>query len=156
MNLSLDHLQLGKIPTLGSSHRTFVPIKGGTVTGPRLSGAIISTQGSDSHPYAAGGGDWQTLTDNGTLELLAKYFIMTDDGVIINVENRGIGRVREPATEAKGTETAGGKRYVRMRPTFEVQEGSKHEWMNSTLFLGQFRAGGFAGNHITIDVFEVL
>src|SRR5262245_32549232 len=64
-----------------SSHglRRVIPILGGPVQGPALSGKVIP-----------GGADWQYVRPDGAWELQAKYTLQTEDGVLILVENRGV------------------------------------------------------------------
>ena len=59
--------------------RRFVPIAGGEVSGPKLSGKVLP-----------GGGDWQTIRDDGVAELEARYTLRTDDGALIFVRNYGL------------------------------------------------------------------
>ena len=57
--------------------------------GPKIKGKVLR-----------GGADWQTVREDGTADLVAKYSLMTDDGVIIFVENSGI---RTRAKRGAGT-----------------------------------------------------
>jgi hypothetical protein len=59
--------------------RRFVPIAGGEVSGPKVSGKVLP-----------GGGDWQTIRDDGVAELEARYTLRTDDGALIFVRNYGL------------------------------------------------------------------
>jgi hypothetical protein len=58
--------------------RNIVPITGGRFAGPGLSGTIIP-----------GGWDWQLRRADGCLQIEANYMLRTDDGVVINVINKG-------------------------------------------------------------------
>ena len=58
--------------------RRIIPIVGGTVTGPRISGRILNL-----------GADWQTIFHDGVAELDARYAIETGDGALIEVANHG-------------------------------------------------------------------
>lgn len=73
---------VGAVVTLGPAplgERRFVPILGGTVTGPGLSGRIMP-----------GGGDWQTVRADGTFEIDAHYAIQTEDGAMVEVRSQGL------------------------------------------------------------------
>lgn len=58
--------------------RNLIPITGGTFSGPKIKGKILS-----------GGWDWQLATKTGWRKIQADYMIQTDDGAIINVLNKG-------------------------------------------------------------------
>ena len=112
-----------------SSHglRRIVPILGGPVEGPALSGKVI-----------AGGADWQYVRPDGTWELQAKYTLQTSDGVLILVENRGVryGRPEVMTRLARGEKVDASQIYCRTVATFEAPRDSKYAWMNHTLFVG--------------------
>lgn len=55
-----------------------IPITGGTVDGPRLTGQILP-----------GGADWQSIRADGTADILARYSIEASDGAIISITNPG-------------------------------------------------------------------
>ena len=59
--------------------RRVVPIEGGTFEGPRLRGTVVP-----------GGADWQYLRADGVMIVEAQYLLRTDDGVVIQVNNRGM------------------------------------------------------------------
>jgi hypothetical protein len=115
--------------------RTVIPITGGTFEGPLLKGTIIP-----------GGADWQ-LAKGGRTELEAIYSIKTDDGVYINVRNRGIicgGK------DENGNPTF----YFRAAPQFEAPADSPYAWMNNALFVcAPEWSQGFQG--IVLNVWKV-
>jgi hypothetical protein len=105
--------------------RRFVPILGGTFTGPLLSGKVV-----------AGGGDWQLVRTDGVLSVEAKYTLETSDGVLIAVTNRGI-RHAPPDIMAKltrGEQVPPDSYYFRTTAQFEAPLGSKYEWVNKVIF----------------------
>ena len=112
-----------------SSHglRRIVPILGGPVQGPVLSGNVI-----------AGGADWQYERADGAWELQARYTLRTDDGVLIMVENRGVRYGKPEVLErlAKGEKVDADQIYCRTVATFEAPRDSRYAWMNHTLFVG--------------------
>ncbi|MBL7629453.1 DUF3237 domain-containing protein [Frankia nepalensis] len=106
----------------------FIPITGGTVTGPRLNGEVL--------PY---GGDWAT-TRRGETELDARYLVRADDGGIIDVHNRGIGYVSPEAMERlrAGEPLDETNFYFRTSPVFRTGAPA-HAWLTSTVFIGMAR-----------------
>ena len=64
-----------------SSHglRRIIPILGGRVEGPRLSGEVL-----------AGGADWQFERPDGVWQLEARYTLRAQDGTLIQVINRAL------------------------------------------------------------------
>ena len=116
--------------TLGSSihpgatpfgERNIVPITGGTFTGPRLHGKILP-----------GGWDWQLASKSGCFFLQANYMIQTDDGAVINVDNRGRSCPKDPAHPGP----------IYTTPVFEAPLGP-YQWLNGGAYVG------------TIDVISV-
>jgi len=93
--------------------RNIVPITGGTFTGPRLKGKILP-----------GGWDWQ-LSANACFLISANYMIQTDDGVIINVDNRGRVCSKPGAKPAP----------IFTTPVFEATLGA-YDWLNGGAYVG--------------------
>jgi hypothetical protein len=112
-----------------SSHglRRVVPITGGTFAGPKIKGKIVP-----------GGADWQFVRPDGVLEVLAKYTLETDDGVLISVDNRGMRHASPAVMErlTKGERVPGSEYYFRTAASFEAPLGSKYEWLNRAMFVG--------------------
>ena len=109
----------------GGRKRRIVPIVGGRVEGPRLSGEIL-----------AGGADWQAIRPDGVTEVLARYVIRADDGAMISVVNQGIRRASEPVIRRllAGEAVDPALVYFRAAPTFEVGAGP-HSWLTESLFV---------------------
>jgi uncharacterized protein DUF3237 len=106
--------------------RRFVPIIGGTFAGPLLNGRVVP-----------GSGDWQIVRSDGVLSAEARYILETADGVLIAVNNRGV-RHAPPEVMAKlnrGELVPSTSYYFRTSATFEAPVGSRHEWVNRTLFV---------------------
>lgn len=95
--------------------RLMIPITGGTFEGPGLKGEIVP-----------GGWDWQLRRADGCTDITADYMIRTDDGVIINVVNRGT---------LCGPDKDGKPRAARTHPVFEAPVG-KYEWLGQSAFIG--------------------
>jgi hypothetical protein len=105
--------------------RRFVPILGGTFTGPLLSGKVV-----------AGGGDWQVVRSDGVLAVEARYTLETSDGVLIAVTNCGI-RHAPPDIMAKltrGEPVPQDSYYFRTTAQFEAPLESNCEWVNRVVF----------------------
>lgn len=103
-------VHVGETP-LGA--RTMIPITGGTFSGPQIKGTIVG-----------GGWDWQLGSKNGCTGVRADYMLRTDDGITINVLNRGsICGAFSPAAPAFTS------------PTFEAPLG-KYDWLNRGAYIG--------------------
>jgi hypothetical protein len=105
--------------------RRVVPISGGTFAGPRLRGTLVP-----------GGADWQYLRPDGVMIVEAQYLLRTDDGVIIQVNNRGM----RHGPEAVMRRLSGGESvdpadyYFRATPRLSAPAGP-YEWLNRRIFL---------------------
>ncbi|SOB88222.1 Protein of unknown function [Sphingomonas guangdongensis] len=120
----------------------FVPITGGRVSGPRLTGTVL-----------AGGGDWQALHDDGLTEVRARYSIRADDGTIIDVVNEGV-RTATPevaAELARGAQVDPSRYYFRSNPRFTAPTGA-HGWLRRTHFVA---VGIRRPANVEIQVFAV-
>ena len=93
-----------------SGRRQYIPIKGGTITGPRLTGEVLG-----------GGWDYQLALTNGCTWLSADYFIRASDGTTIHVLNEG------PSCNVPGERSL-------FRPRFEAPKGA-HEWLSRSTFV---------------------
>ncbi len=118
--------------------RRFIPITGGRFVGEGIKGEVM-----------AGGADWQLVRPDGVLEVNALYSIRTDDGVTIEVDNRGIIVPGRPAAPGRPAEQA----YVRTTPKFHAPQG-KYDWLNRNVFVGGI-APGAGGGAVVIRVFKV-
>lgn len=96
--------------------RRIIPIVGGTVDGPLLTGEII-----------AGGADWNTWNEaDRTGILFAQYAIRLDDGTVIGVTNTG--RHTIPAPDEP----------IFTSPVLEAPPG-RYGWLNHAAFIGTLR-----------------
>jgi hypothetical protein len=74
--------EVGVLVSLGPAkygERRYVPLLGGTVTGPELNGMVV-----------AGGVDWQVNRADGVLDIAAHYVIRAADGALIEVQSDGM------------------------------------------------------------------
>lgn len=132
-------IELGMI----DGHRDrFIPILGGTVSGPRLDGIVLPA-----------GGDWQTVREDGRTELLARYFLKTADGTVIGLENPGM-RVADPhviVRIARGDQVSPELYYSGGAPRFRVADGP-HDWLRKRVF---FARGVRRPDSLSIEFFTI-
>ena len=114
--------------------RLIIPITGGTFEGPEIRGTVVP-----------GGWDWQLRRADGCTDVEADYFLRTDDGVVINVVNKGV------ICPGEG----GALRPVRTHPVFEAPRG-KYEWLSQAAFVGTLEpAPPSAGPAVKIRFYRV-
>jgi Protein of unknown function (DUF3237) len=138
-------VSVGPVRDLGAmprGRRRFVPILGGRVEGPRLAGEVLP-----------GGADWQLGRADASVELVARYAILTSSGVQIAVTNRGLRRAPPEVMErlARGEPVDPALVYFRTVPTFEAPAGA-HDWLNRSLFLA---SAARLPDMVRLSVFEV-
>lgn len=112
--------------------RQAIPITGGSFSGADIKGEIIP-----------GGADYQLVRPDGIIEVNAIYMIRTNDGAVINVENRGI------------IDTTGDKIYIRTAPKFSAPVGP-YDWLNKHLFLSSIHGDPEQPGYVFIRVYKVL
>lgn len=130
----LDHVctltvTLDPIREMGSGRagaRRIIPIVGGNVTGPRLSGRILNV-----------GADWQTIFADGLAELDTRYAMETDDGATIEIVNYGYRHGPKEVLEAvaRGETVDPASYYMRTHARLETGD-ARYDWVNRTLFVG--------------------
>ena len=94
-------------------HRQYIPITGGTITGPKLNGRVMP-----------GGWDYQLRYAGGCGTLSADYFLEANDGTIIHILNESF---------SCGMPGPGGQRSF-FRPRFEAPEGP-YDWLTRGTFV---------------------
>jgi hypothetical protein len=127
---------------IDGGRRRFVPIIGGTITGPRLTGTVLS-----------GGGDWQTIYPGGVTRLEARYLLKAGDGTVIGIVNPGV-RVASPEISdrlARGERVDPAAYYFRSSPVFDPPPG-KHGWLREKTFVGR---GIRMPDHVLIEFYTV-
>jgi Protein of unknown function (DUF3237) len=91
-----------------------IPIIGGTVSGPRLSGTVMP------------GADWSIMRENGVATVEARYAMRADDGTIIQIFNAATTQVGSPREDGVMMITT---------PRFIAPEGP-HAWLNRGVYVG--------------------
>ncbi len=115
-------IDAGAIP---GGRRRIIPITGGEVDGPLLSGKVIP-----------GGADWQVVHADGLADLTARYTLQADDGIFIGVVNHGLrhGPPEILARLAAGEMVDPTLIYFRAAPVFEAPAGP-HGWLARHIFV---------------------
>ena len=111
------NVTIGEMLDFGKSkygERRIIPITGGTFKGPGIEGIVVP-----------GGADWQLTRPDGDVELYARYTLKTNDGALIQVQNRVLIHMSKD-----------GPPYIRSVIDFEAPSESKHAWLNHAIFLG--------------------
>lgn len=125
-----------------AGERLHIPILGGRVDGPRLTGRILP-----------GGSDWPLIRPDGASAIEAVYTIEADDGALILVRNKGL-RVSAPQVLQRlraGEPVDPSEYYFRSAPEFDAPDGP-HQWLRENLFIASLAP---AGSRITIAVYRV-
>ena len=138
-------VELAPIREMGparAGHRRIIPIIGGTVEGPRLSGRILNL-----------GADWQTIFDSGLAELDTRYALETHDGATIEVMNYGYRHGPKEVLEAvaRGEEVDPASYYMRTHARLETGD-ARYDWVNRTLFVG---VGARHKQSVRIDLYAL-
>ncbi|MFK7891099.1 MAG: DUF3237 domain-containing protein [Granulosicoccus sp.] len=138
-------VQLAPIREMGPGRRglrRIIPITGGAVSGPRLSGRILNL-----------GADWQTVFSDGLAELDTRYAFETHDGALIEIINFGYRHGPEEviAALARGEEVPADSYYMRTHARLETGD-SRYAWVNRSLFLG---TGKREKERVVIDLFLI-
>ncbi|MEO1854621.1 DUF3237 domain-containing protein [Chromohalobacter sp.] len=122
--------------------RRFIAITGGRVSGERLDGVVLP-----------GGGDWQTVRPDGVADLHARYFLETDSGDRIEVENVGFrhGPADVMQRLQRGEPVAPESYYFLTTPRFFTTSPA-YAWLMRTIFLGKAER---TRDSVLIDLYAV-
>ena len=129
LKADLDEAQPAGITPKGT--RSIVPVIGGTVTGQRLNGEVLSF-----------GADWILVRGDGVGELDVRATIHTDDGEFIYAYYRGILKV-DPEIYLRVQNGEGvdpSEYYFRTTPIFETGS-EKYAWLNDIVCVGVGKMG---------------
>ena len=132
-------LDLGRTP---AGRARLIAIVGGTVAGGRLRGEVL-----------AGGADWQTVRDDKTVLMEARYAIRTLDGALIGVREGGIrhGPPEVLARVAAGEAVDASAYYFRTAPRFETGD-EKYSWLNNAIAVS---SGVRVGDSVVLDCYTI-
>jgi hypothetical protein len=122
--------------------RRVVPITGGTITGPRLSGRIL-----------AAGADYQVIRADGFTTLDARYAAEMDDGAMLYIVNTGVrfGPPEVMARITRGERVDPAEVYFRTTPKFETAAPA-YGWLLKPLFLA---AGARYPDRVELRIYEI-
>ncbi|MHB8284999.1 MAG: DUF3237 domain-containing protein [Caulobacteraceae bacterium] len=147
---SLTHIadvtiEVGAPITVGETAdglRRLVPILGGRLSGPRLSGEIL-----------AAGADYQLIRPDGFTTLDARYVARLDSGALLYIVNVGVrfgpAEVMDRITRGEPVDPA--EVYFRTTPRFETA-APDHQWLVRPLFVA---AGARYPDRVDLKVFQV-
>ena len=138
-------VELAPIQEMGTGRagqRRIIPIVGGKVHGPQLSGHILDV-----------GADWQTIFSDGVAELDTRYAMQTHDGAIIEIINYGYrhGPKEVIAAVARGEDVDPASYYMRTHARLETGD-ARYAWVNRTLFIG---VGARDKQSVKVDLYAV-
>jgi hypothetical protein len=133
-------IDVGETP---EGRRRLIPILGGALFGPRLSGKVLP-----------GGADFQLVVSPTLVRLEARYVFETEAGELVYIENQGV-RAASPEVIARlnrGEPVEPQLVYGRTRPRFETASPAL-SWLMSHSFVGSLRR---APDHVQVAFFRVL
>ena len=138
-------VELAPIHPMGTGRagqRRIVPIIGGTVVGPELSGRILNV-----------GADWQTIFADGMAELDTRYAMQTHDGATIEIINYGYRHGPQAVIDAiaRGEEVDPHSYYMRTQARLETGD-ARYDWVNRTLFVG---TGARKASSVHVDLYAL-
>ena len=139
------YVELDPISEMGpgrAGQRRIIPIVGGRVEGPEISGKILNL-----------GADWQTIWSNGVAELDTRYAFETDDGALIEIRNYGYRHGPEEVLAAVARGDDVDPRSYYMRTTAQLETGDpRYDWVNKTMFAG---VGARLKGQVVVSLFAV-
>lgn len=125
-HLSVEVATPIEIGAVNGGRRRIIPILGGELRGPQVSGRVLHA-----------GADFQLVQNDGVADLDARYVLELDDGTKVFVANRALRRASPEVTEqlVRGEAVDPALVYFRCLPRFEVAEG-RWRWLAESLFVG--------------------
>jgi hypothetical protein len=138
-------VEAGPVRTMGMGRigqRRVIPIAGGRVSGPRLSGRILP-----------GGADWLTVSHDGVSLMDARYMLETDDGEIVEIIDQGFRHGPEVVIKSlvAGADVPPDAYY--MRSTVRLESGAPaYSYVNRMVFVG---TGAKVPGGVQIDIYSV-
>ena len=137
--------EVGALVSLGRGRfgeRRYVPLLGGTVSGPELNGKVVE-----------GGVDWQIQRDDGVLEIAAHYVVRSDDGALIEVRSDGLrhGPAEVMARLARGEAVPREAYFFRTSMRFETGAA---RWLHLNKVMA-IASGMREARCVTLDVWRI-
>ena len=126
-SVSLTVSATHNVGTTQYGKRRQLDVSGGTITGDKLKGTVLS-----------GGLDYELTLSTGAIELEEVLVYKTSDNTSIFVRNCGV--------------AAAGDQVVRIVPDIEAPTSGSYSWLNTGKFVG---TRVVAGDKITLDVYDV-
>ena len=126
------HVELDEPKTVGQTPEgilTIIPIIGGVFEGSALRGHVC-----------AGGADWNTVSGM-HCHVCARYWIETDDGVVISVFNEG------------WFSAEGNNALIKTTPQFKCDINSKYAFLNSGTYAAELSGGD--NNSVNIIIWKL-
>lgn len=134
-------VKIANMIDLGESKRgvrRVIPITGGTFSGPKIKGEVLS-----------GGEDCQLVRPDGDTELNARYLLKTDDGYVIQVVNKALMH-----TDAKTKAF-----YCKSVLDLEAPKSSPYDYLNHAIFIGTLKMPELKPGeepYVVIGVYKLL
>ena len=116
------HVEVGEpklVGETGAGRLVIIPITGGTFEGELLRGRVLP-----------GGADWSTQMPGGVAHVHARYWIETDDGAIIAIENEGY--YNQDRADA----------VIRTTPRFACDIDGKYAFLTRDVYAAELKPGG--------------
>jgi hypothetical protein len=126
------HVDLEPPQVIGAApagHRQVFIVRGGTLEGPRLKGALLP-----------GGGDWALMRSDGAVQLDVRATLQTDDGALIYATYSGL-IIASAVTFQRlvaGEDVPLSEYYFYTNPMFQTA-AEKYTWLNQVLAIGRGR-----------------
>lgn len=135
-----DPVDIGDGP---HGQRMILDITGGSFTGEKLSGSILSS-----------GGDWILVDDSGVAHLDVRITLKTEDDALIYMQYHGVLIMNEAVNEALagGKPTEFGDTYFMTQPRFETGD-ERYQWLNNIVAIGE---GRVLHNAAEYRIYELL
>lgn len=134
-------VKIANMINIGESKRGLnrvIPIVGGTFSGPKIKGEVLS-----------GGEDCQLVRPDGDTELNARYLLKTDDGYIIQILNKALIH-----TDAKTKAF-----YCKSVLDIEAPKDSSYDYLNHAIFIGTLKIPELKPGedpYVVIGVYKLL
>jgi hypothetical protein len=139
-------VELAEILTLGRTplgERRVIDIRGGSFRGERLSGRV-----------RPGGGDWQTVGDDGAARLDARYTLETDGDALIQVWSQGLRHGPPDVLRRLAAGEAVDPAHYYFRTVLRFETGAPDlDWLNRVIAVAR---GARLPRAVELEAFELL